>query len=192
MKNTIDQQPNIDTLAESLTISGYGLTQIADVIRQDRPAARSARRKQIFLKICIEDDKHMRNNSRDVGKSTFEVAGAQGETARRWIAECTATHKTCRSREASELPTGVLKIAPLERASKWVRLHTAAPDENARYAALSYCWGGTENLITTSGNIDEHSRGINLDRIPHTIRDALIFARLLQIDLLRVDALCMV
>ena len=165
---------------------------LVDVIRQDRPAARSARRKQIFLKICIEDDKRMRNHSRDVGKSTFEVAGAQGETARRWIAECTATHKTCRSREASELPTRVLEVAPLGRASKWIRLHTSAPNENARYTALSYCWGGTENLITTSGNINEHIRGINLDRIPDTIRDAITFARLLQIDFLWVDALCMV
>ncbi|EXF75432.1 hypothetical protein CFIO01_13653, partial [Colletotrichum fioriniae PJ7] len=63
-----------------------------------------------------------------------------------------------------------------------------------RYAALSYCWGsGRPGLITTKDNYREHQDfGILISNLPETIRDAFHAARMLGLDYLWVDRLCIV
>ncbi|KAJ0332312.1 hypothetical protein COL5a_002020 [Colletotrichum fioriniae] len=63
-----------------------------------------------------------------------------------------------------------------------------------RYAALSYCWGpGRPGLITTKDNYRDHQDfGILISNLPETIRDAFHAARMLGLDYLWVDRLCIV
>ncbi|KAI0186231.1 heterokaryon incompatibility protein-domain-containing protein [Xylaria flabelliformis] len=65
-----------------------------------------------------------------------------------------------------------------------------------RYAALSYCWGSASEarlqLITTHLTLNSHLLGIQLDRVPKTISDAIRLCRGLGIRYLWVDALCVI
>ena len=58
------------------------------------------------------------------------------------------------------------------------------------YAALSYCWGAAQQLITTKQTLAERKSGIRVSDLPRTLSDAVVVARLLQIPYLWVDALC--
>ena len=58
------------------------------------------------------------------------------------------------------------------------------------YIALSYCWGGRGNVWTTSRNILERRKAIDIDHLPQTIRDAIQITRELGVQYLWVDALC--
>ncbi|KAK1634568.1 heterokaryon incompatibility protein-domain-containing protein [Colletotrichum phormii] len=64
-----------------------------------------------------------------------------------------------------------------------------------QYAALSYCWGGDQQLkITRStlAQIPEAYLGIDLASLSATIQDAVRVARRFGVDYLWVDALCIV
>ncbi|KAI0544761.1 HET-domain-containing protein [Xylaria curta] len=67
---------------------------------------------------------------------------------------------------------------------------------NQRHAALSYCWGPASEaklqLKTTQLTLDSHLVGIQLDKVPKTISDAIRVCRCLSIRYLWVDALCII
>ncbi|KAK4231568.1 heterokaryon incompatibility protein-domain-containing protein [Podospora fimiseda] len=77
----------------------------------------------------------------------------------------------------------------VEPRSSEILLCTPAP-----YAALSYCWGSDQmvTLTTTKSTYEEHRRGIGLDLLPKTLKDAVIVCRGLKIEYLWIDALCIV
>ncbi|ETS75716.1 hypothetical protein PFICI_12660 [Pestalotiopsis fici W106-1] len=63
------------------------------------------------------------------------------------------------------------------------------------YAALSYCWGDQSKyppLETRPTTIRDRLKSIDIDQVPHTIRDAVIVTRRLGIQFLWVDALCII
>ncbi|CAM1505091.1 Fc.00g107280.m01.CDS01 [Cosmosporella sp. VM-42] len=61
------------------------------------------------------------------------------------------------------------------------------------YCALSYCWGDSEgNLRTTSANLQEHLRRINITKAPKTLLDALAVCKQLCIRYIWIDSLCIV
>lgn len=64
--------------------------------------------------------------------------------------------------------------------------------KKVEYVALSYCWGRSRPWVTTMSNIIEHYRGIDIPTLPKTFRDAISVTRLLGIQLLWIDALCIV
>ncbi|KAM5349286.1 hypothetical protein ACJ41O_005793 [Fusarium nematophilum] len=66
--------------------------------------------------------------------------------------------------------------------------------EYARFACLSYRWGADPEEIvrTTSANMAEHAKGIEVHKLPKTVIDAVIVCRELCIPYLWVDALCII
>lgn len=62
------------------------------------------------------------------------------------------------------------------------------------YAALSYCWGTSEDamhqLTTTRRTILQRQRGIQYDEMPPVLRDAVHITRNLDIPFLWIDSLC--
>lgn len=75
------------------------------------------------------------------------------------------------------------------------RVLLCTPDLQTRddYVALSYCWGGPQEVLTTMANRAEHEqRGIELALLPRTIADAVCVTAGLGIRFLWVDALCIV
>lgn len=86
---------------------------------------------------------------------------------RRWIQQCTTHHRhfstsgdiqeANRAVAAARFPARLLDVG--DKVAKEPRLITA--DENATpYATLSYCWGKTRPLTTTSFNLGTHLNSI--------------------------------
>ncbi|KAF4627873.1 hypothetical protein G7Y89_g10279 [Cudoniella acicularis] len=69
---------------------------------------------------------------------------------------------------------------------------TKAKARAGLYVALSYCWGNTPNLVTTTKNISKMRDRIPWNKIPATIQDAISVTRGLGIQYLWVDALCII
>jgi hypothetical protein len=63
-------------------------------------------------------------------------------------------------------------------------------NRKARYAALSYCWGGPQALVAEEDTLDAMARGIALSMLPKTVQDAVTVTRRLGLQYLWVDALC--
>jgi hypothetical protein len=109
-----------------------------------------------------------------------------------WIDRCTQMHGT----------TCSLSIMPAESSRRLKDLIlidviqaciTTAP-ENARYAALSYCWGTAPTLKHLIGNSAELKAegALTNTTAPATIRDAITLVRRIGERYLWVDALCIV
>jgi hypothetical protein len=58
--------------------------------------------------------------------------------------------------------------------------------------ALSYCWGPSAPLKTTTANLEQHRQGIPFDDLPKTLQDAVTVTQGLGIRYLWIDALCIV
>ncbi|KAK3365587.1 heterokaryon incompatibility protein-domain-containing protein [Lasiosphaeria ovina] len=113
-------------------------------------------------------------------------------TARAFIDECRAGHAECEPRESPAcLPTRVLDVTG-NRPEAEVKLHLPHPQEIAEYVTLSYCWGGPQPLLLTLETLEEFQSGIDISRLPPTIRDAVVTTRNLGFQYLWVDALCII
>ncbi|KAF4613364.1 hypothetical protein D9613_010844 [Agrocybe pediades] len=97
-------------------------------------------------------------------------------------------HDECPPPPTSRLPDRVIDCSNLDR-PKLVLTDGMAAGE--KYATLSYVWGKTQNLVTTTKNVDAFvEEGIPFLQFPRTIRDAMAATSSLGIRYLWVDALC--
>ena len=106
---------------------------------------------------------------------------------RQWVSTCEQAHPRCHQ-ERSFLPKRLLAIG--EVGATHVYLWEPEKGSSARYAALSYCWGGEDGIKTTTANKERMKAGIALDDIPLTMRHAIDIAQKLNIYHLWIDALC--
>ncbi|KAK5989228.1 hypothetical protein PT974_10732 [Cladobotryum mycophilum] len=106
-----------------------------------------------------------------------------------WLDTCLKTHTACRFADVA-LPTRVLDLQSPCVDNMVVVKDTAG--RRGEYAALSYCWGKTGNLKSTTATIEEHRRGIKVTSLPKTIQDAVVIAQHLGLRYLWVDALCII
>ncbi|KAF1926799.1 HET-domain-containing protein [Didymella exigua CBS 183.55] len=109
------------------------------------------------------------------------------------------TNCECSEAEASDfLPTRLLDLHDWGT-SKLIRVVEAssiAPSTEARYVALSYCWGppsaATLQLKTTHETYQERLIGINADSLTPVMKDAVDFTHALSFRYLWIDALCII
>lgn len=69
------------------------------------------------------------------------------------------------------------------------------PLKDRFYVTLSHCWGKAKFTTLTEDNIDQFlQRGIKINTLPRTFRDAIYFARRLsrQVRYLWIDSLCII
>ncbi|CAG8950288.1 hypothetical protein HYFRA_00006780 [Hymenoscyphus fraxineus] len=91
----------------------------------------------------------------------FEVGSAQSfRVANEWLHDCVANHEKCPSSASGPLPTRVLDVCPNYGLEK-LRLH-ASHEEKDQYAALSYCWGGPQPIVTTLESLESHQRELGI------------------------------
>ncbi|CZR69822.1 uncharacterized protein PAC_19722 [Phialocephala subalpina] len=64
--------------------------------------------------------------------------------------------------------------------------------EEFKYTTLSYCWGKSQNFITTLDNLKSMKEIIPWDKLPLTIQDAILITRGLGMRYIWVDALCII
>lgn len=119
-----------------------------------------------------------------------------------WMDQCSREHRRCPKPTASPLPTRIMDLGPATRREDGdddgdddsVHVRETADGEVAKYAALSYCWGGPQPMLLTRDNYTQMTSpgGIALGMLPRTIRDAVRTTRSQGLRYLWVDALCIV
>src|SRR5579859_4869443 len=113
------------------------------------------------------------------------------ELAKAWIDDCSLNHRLCPKPEDAELPTRLLDVG--ESTDSFQDLRLIIPKgAKGKWIALSYCWGQSNNYVTTTRTLEDHLRQIPFGSLPRTIRDAIRVTRSLGIRYLWVDALCII
>lgn len=64
--------------------------------------------------------------------------------------------------------------------------------EPGQWATLSHCWGQTVTTMLTLATYEERMLGISMTALPKNFRDAIIVTRMLGIQYLWIDSLCII
>jgi len=116
----------------------------------------------------------------------FDMANDQGiEEIQSRINRSDQSHEGCPRLSKPLLPSRVLDLEAADP-----RLHVTEAGERGHYLALSYCWGGPQDVITTRDNISTNMAGMLETSFPQSIQDAIRVTRKLGYRYLWVDALC--
>lgn len=111
---------------------------------------------------------------------------------RRWVRRCEKKHDKCselRSKlHGSGGPTRLIAVG--KDHSTHVSIYLNKDRSPVEYVALSYSWGGDQPSMTVCANLDKRCKGLALDELPKTIRDAVVITRELRLPYLWVDAMC--
>lgn len=100
------------------------------------------------------------------------------------------SHKYCpKARGSWESPLRLIEVLQ----GDFVRLVEAKNLDSVRYAILSYCWGTSNtafNARTVLSNLDKRMMKFPLTDLPTTLRDSVRFTRLLGVQYIWIDAIC--
>ncbi|KAL9065119.1 MAG: hypothetical protein Q9161_008437 [Pseudevernia consocians] len=125
--------------------------------------------------------------------------------AKEWLDCCQKNedghHVDCNTLEGTWLPTRLLDV---KNASETLILRLVSSREvsdafsmqEKSYITLSHCWGkwgSAEMPVLTSANErDRHEKGISIQELPQTFRDAITVAHWFQVRWLWIDSLCII
>ncbi|KAL5349783.1 hypothetical protein ACLOAV_004816 [Pseudogymnoascus australis] len=113
---------------------------------------------------------------------------------RSWLENCDHEHETCSRPNLSFCPMRLIDVRPDGGDSaRVILLDNRGNNLKAKYAALSYCWGGEANFKVTADSIRSYEEGgIQIEDLPQTVQDAIICTRELGFQYLWVDTLCII
>ncbi|EJT77323.1 hypothetical protein GGTG_07235 [Gaeumannomyces tritici R3-111a-1] len=106
---------------------------------------------------------------------------------RSWLDVCTSNHEACKKKNY-QAPIRLIEISP---DGSNVRLVESRSLQEP-FCALSYCWGDTKFLSTTSSNYQSLLQRIPVDKLCLSIQQAIDVTRRVGQKYLWVDALCIV
>ncbi|KAI0403019.1 HET-domain-containing protein [Xylaria palmicola] len=89
------------------------------------------------------------------------------------------------------LPTRVLDVGGNIH-TRSISLLETEPGHDAKYVALSYCWGKAGNITTTKSTLGERKKDVAWSVLPKSFQDAIEVVRALGIRYLWIDALCII
>jgi hypothetical protein len=112
------------------------------------------------------------------------------DAAKEWLRSCGEKHPRCLPLSDRPLPTRVIDVGDKDSS----RVHLVVSHGRlGRYVALSHCWGDREPTTTTPKNYVSHiNKGIAIDDLPQTFRDAIEAVRALGFQYLWIDCLCII
>ncbi|KAJ9605632.1 hypothetical protein H2200_009481 [Cladophialophora chaetospira] len=111
-------------------------------------------------------------------------------TARKWVSECSTSHRTCRKYASGARPRSPPKRF-IHLGDDCINL-TETQGHPVEYLALSYCWGPVPHFQPTRPNLPTFLRTLPTTELPLTIQDAIEVTQRLGYRYLWVDALCIV
>ena len=97
-------------------------------------------------------------------------------------------HDTCKSNVDQETPLRLIDVG-----KEGDRHVTLSQDHGVvDYVALSYCWGGPQDVVLTAEDVEQAVFAFEYWTLPATIQDAITITRKLGISYLWIDALCII
>ena len=100
-----------------------------------------------------------------------------------WLQKCLSRHASCRPAPTYQNPRRVLDLDGPNV------VLCDLPGENAQYVCLSHCWGDSRIITTTGATLTERMNGIDMNQLPRTFQEAIIYTRKLGIRYLWIDSL---
>lgn len=131
-----------------------------------------------------------------IGFPRLPTAGtvAHFEILRHWLAECNQNHTNCRSFDSvkASLPTRLIDVGNDD--TSIVKLYETKTHDNLKYLALSHPWGPhiETHFCTFRSTLEQHKKGIRLDQLPATFRDAVRVTRGVGHRYLWIDSICII
>jgi len=108
-----------------------------------------------------------------------------------WLKACQQNHPLCKFEPASP-PTRLVELVSEAHGFRLRLVETLTSLAVCQYVTLSYCWGVDPFLRLTRENYASFVEEIPLAELPKTLSDAVIFAKMLQIRFIWIDALCII
>lgn len=124
-----------------------------------------------------------------VGREVDSRKRSYGSVAREWLRQCRENHPACSSNTDVPLPTRLLDVGSFESNSIRLRITTG---QRGLYTALSHCWGGCIDMLTTRDSIAARQKQILYSDLTKTFQDAVTVTRDLGLRYLWIDALCII
>jgi hypothetical protein len=110
-------------------------------------------------------------------------------TALFWLRECLQNHTSCHSSNLQARPRRLLKIEP----DKVYLVETSTLPCMPQYVSLSHSWGRAPTFeVLTSENLHSMVVEVPRDKLAASFRDAVTVCRLLKIEYLWIDSLCII
>ncbi|GKT68609.1 heterokaryon incompatibility protein [Colletotrichum tofieldiae] len=112
-----------------------------------------------------------------------------------WIQNCTSDHLACNV-ETNAGPWHPTRLLDLDVPNSNPDMFRVVVTSEQRigpgepYTTLSHCWGSAQFLQLKKSTYDEFKKGVKLDRLPKTFREAIQVTRRLGIRFLWIDSLC--
>ncbi|KAM5352903.1 hypothetical protein ACJ41O_005625 [Fusarium nematophilum] len=107
------------------------------------------------------------------------------------VEKCMTQHNCERARRLPLLPDRVIWI----EANVPSRIQLLEPNKvRAPYIALSYCWGptGPDTFLTNASTLNTRKAGMRYEDLPPLFRDVVDCARILKIQYIWIDRLCII
>jgi hypothetical protein len=109
-----------------------------------------------------------------------------------WLHDCCGQRSQERSKAADERSTTSPKrLIKIGSRTESLRLITPNQGTAYKYALLSYCWVGDQAGKTLRCTLPLYQTSISTHRLSASIRDAIAVTRILGLEYLWVDSLCM-
>lgn len=130
---------------------------------------------------------------------TTDPAKNGGTQIKSWLTTCNETHTGCMKRRKAKsgskpfVPTRLLDIRGAPGAPMRV-VETTKTEVRSPYATLSHCWGPREfvRLLRTTEKQFVHEEGVPWDWLTKNFQQAVEVARVLEIEYIWIDSLCIV
>lgn len=104
-----------------------------------------------------------------------------------WFETCQSSHTACKTHSLNILPSRIIDIRDPYRP----RLKSTK-GESGQWIALSHFWGSFTTKVLTTDSLHEMQQVIPIASLPRNLRNAITIARLLTIDFLWIDSLCII
>ena len=143
------------------------------------------------LHIRLRQDDYT-NEERSVSRQNFSSSSIDQVFS--WIEECQSDHSQCRDVQSLAatkriLPTRLLDLSSALEDNQVRLCSSKSLGPNIKYVTLSHCWGGLCDKRLTKNDKAAFEKGIMVDSLPKSFRDAVEVTRRLGLFYLWIDAL---
>jgi hypothetical protein len=114
------------------------------------------------------------------------------DVMRSWIQECDNSHSHHFCHGTDQPLSHRLLFLGDQHTEQTIKLVEMLAQSTGRYIALSHCWGTSSALKTTVSNLETMYENIEAKDLPKTFLDAVHCARMLKIQYIWIDSLCII